>query len=260
MKKIAMLFLFAALLLAVGCSVENPMTPGDDAIGRNVYGSGEVKLLRANAYIHTKYGMGTYQRGFEVRVKNLAYDKQVAIWHKLADGTWVEVPCTYSRTADAGYEIWTGSTSCFNSSLYDTRFCVKATMNGQTFWDNNGGADYVMGHNDGVLLGGGVNVMLNSAWRGAGTISGGIDLRNIAYSKSVQVVWTTDNWATQSVTDATFVSSYSYGYAFVQSPNALGIERWIYTLNTSAAIKFYIRYTVNGKTYYDNKFGADYSL
>ena len=261
MKNLGKLFVLLFFLFAAACAVETPLTPGDTAGSRNAYGDSIVKLVRANAYIHTKYGMGTYQRGFEVRVKNIAYDKQVAIWHKLANGSWVEVPCTYSRNADPGYEIWTAATSCYNASLYDTRFCVKATIHGITYWDNNGGSDFEMGHSDGVLLGTGVHILKNGAWRGT-TVSGTIDLRNLAYSKSVRVIWTTDNWATQSTTDASFVSYYAYGYASAPSPNALGIERWNFTLTpgSSAPIKYYIRYTVNGMTYYDNNFGSDYSL
>lgn len=223
----------------------------------------QVRLVSANSYVHSKYGLYSYQRGFKIRVQNLAYTKSVIVYHKMANGTWTNVPATYSGPADNGFEYWTASTSHNGQNMGD-RFAVKYTVNGATYWDNNNGADYKLSYNDGYILGAGLNVVCSAAWlyASAGQFSGSIDLKNIAYTKDVKVWYTDNNWATKKSVSASYQNGYSYGYAYVQSPNQWGFERWSFSVNniTASSLKYYVEYKVNGVTYYDNNFGMNYTV
>src|SRR5262249_25200902 len=223
-----------------------------------------VQLRRGLAYIHYAEGLAQYQRTFDIRVQNIAYAKQVFVHHLKTDGTWTDLPASYVRPLDAGYELWQATFSQIGGGLGD-QLVVGSTVNGTTAWDNNHGANYVLHDQDGTLLGPGLHVDAFSAFvetTGAGhSLHVDIDVRNLAYQKTVEVVYTTDSWQTTTTVHARFVSSYRYGYATVVSPNALGVERWVVTtpVPTTASLRFYVQYTVNGQTYYANNGGANVS-
>jgi hypothetical protein len=219
----------------------------------------QVQLLRGLAFVHHAEGLSDYQRSFDIRVQNIAFEKQVFVHHQQTDGTWTDIQASYVRNLDSGYELWRATFDHVGSGLGD-QFAVGYTVNGNTYWDNNGGNNFVLHDNDGALLGTGINVKAFLANVSSNTLNVQVDVRNIAFQKSVQVVYTTDNWATTTTVDLAFVSSYTYGYATVASPNAIGFEHWTgsATVPSSSSLLFYVKYTVNGQTYYDNNFGANY--
>jgi hypothetical protein len=217
--------------------------------------AGEVALARAHSHEYNGNGGAPLQHAdYQILVKNLAFQKQVFIHGQQADGSWADLPANYVGPADAGREIWRASEE-INPGLHrDLRFAVKYVVNGQTFWDNNNGADYTLGRNEGSLLVG-RNVALYSATdQGASStsVAGDIDLKNLAPTKTVFVRYTTDHWA--HFTDVN--ASYAVG------PNASGTETWKFTLNgvTPANLELAIAYTVNGQTYWDNNFTANYAM
>lgn len=264
MKKISVLFLLA--VLTAGCSV-NGLVDGLDSSAAESLTTGQantpVQLFRSSSYIHTKYGQSQLGLNWEVRVKNLAYNKKVFIRQQLKSGQWTNIALSYSRQADAGYEIWSGGASQLNSYTFSTRFAVGYTVNGVTYWDNNAGADYNMPYNCGEMLGRGYQVALKGYSYANNFLSVYVDVRNIAYTKSVKLVYSTDNWATSVSVPLYFQSSYYYGYATVNCPTAAGFERWAtwngYIGPVSGA-RFFIEYSVNGQKYYDNNWGRDYTL
>ena len=76
-----------------------------------------------------------------VRVTNIAYHKKVQVrwttdaWHRHQD-----IECTYSHT------LQNSNTDCFTFKLpisgEQMELALLYTVNGQTFWDNNGGRNY----------------------------------------------------------------------------------------------------------------------
>lgn len=147
-------------------------------------------------------------------------------------------------------------------------FAVELSADGQTWWDNNGGA--------------GVDHSLTSEFPGAvptfwspvaslgsqhawlswahwspgqpgGGFNGTVILRNLAYDKAVTVVWSSDGWATVNETPASFQS-------VTLSPE---LEYWQFAVPVEApgeAIDFALRYDVGGQTTWDNNMGRDYRL
>ncbi|OHD11501.1 MAG: hypothetical protein A2086_04980 [Spirochaetes bacterium GWD1_27_9] len=230
----------------------------------NFYGDVPVKLIKASSYtnIRNSYWL---QRDFTIRVKNLGTQKQVFIHHKLTDGSWTDMAALYIGDADSNYEIWRLSFSSY--CAYGDEFVVKYVVNGMTYWDNNNGQNYKLSENGGEFLGNNIEVILNEASFNPTTnyFSGSINIKNLGFSKNVNIIYTTDNWATTNVAESYYEPYYYYGYAGkITNPNNYGVERWLFKLttqnNNSGNIKFAISYDVNGVTYWDNNFGKDYIL
>ena len=237
-----------------------------------VRAANEVTLLHARSIVSTYNGVSFQQPTFDVLVANLAYAKQVYIHLQTPEGTWVDAPLSYNRPASNGYEVWSGSyldETAAGVATYKTWnlvFDVKYVVNGQTYWDNNGGANYLLAKDSGDYLVG-VNV-LNESYVPAiitpdSTISGVLTLNNLGYAKQVAVVYSIDGWVTKQTAWATYSPSFWSSYqSSAANPNAYGFEDWSYTLNigeNATQVQYAISYTVNGKTYWDNNFGKNYT-
>lgn len=252
---------FAPLLIAAAglASWCNPALAAD-----------EVKLLKVNS-IFSSY-KGPWLRGsFETIVTNLAYAKQVHIHYKKTDGTWGDYALTYNRPASAGKEVWSANFTNTSGGIdlpgvtEPIEFAVKYTVNGTTYWDNNNGANYRIKQDGGTILVGSnvYNAIYNPTVTNTNTVYGYATVKNIALAKSVEIIYSLDNWATTQKVPATFSSSFwSGGYSSAPNPNGYGFEEWNYAIpvgNTATRLQYAIKYTVNGISYWDNNFGRNYS-
>jgi len=241
----------------------------------HAHAADEVRLLRSQSNVAQNNGLSLQTARFEVLVKNLAYAKQVYVHLKKPDDSWIDVPLAYQRTADSGREVWAGSFidtgiagPTFNT--WDLEFAVRYTVNGQSYWDNNGGQNYRQAKDSGSIVYGGYAVLNrlydanNPAYVSSSQIVGAVTLRNLASSKQVKVVYTTDGWATQKTAWATFSSTYWLdGYSAAPNPNGYGFEEWTYVLDAgtqAGQLEYAIAYLVNGQTYWDNNFGRNYTM
>lgn len=230
--------------------------------------AGEVGLLKASSVI--SYYRGYWHVGrFEAQVANLGYSKAVSAYIKTTDGSWVDMPMNFVRTVNASKEVWAAD---FNGlSLPATgdiiEFAIKYQVNGITYWDNNNWANYKLPQGGGTLLGNNVNVYVANyaadipLYQTSTSWGSNITVRNLAYTKSVKVIYSTDNWATSKTAVATYSPIFwSSSYAQIANPNAMGFEEWNFQLDIGSAsqVEYAISYTVNGQTYWDNNFGRNY--
>ncbi|MFP2910689.1 hypothetical protein ACLESD_37750 [Pyxidicoccus sp. 3LFB2] len=195
-----------------------------------------------------------------VEVKNLAYSKQVAIAYTTGDGQWTEVAAGYVAPSSNGYESWVFARDLPMGA--PVRFAVRYAVAGQTYWDNNGGADYHMGGNapDYVLAGAALKLDTASyqSSRGGFFVHGYVVLKNLPGVKDVKVVSTQNDWATVQEKAATFLGAPAGGDGV--------LERWAFSIPVSAptttlpTVRFALSYTVDGVTYWDNNFGWNYSI
>jgi hypothetical protein len=241
----------------------------------STWAADEVKLLRSQSTVSSKYGISSQYIQFEALVKNLAYDKQVYAHLKRSDGSWVDVPLAYNRAADTGREVWAGSYVDPNETntgpsfkTFDLEFSLRYKVNGVEYWDNNGGQNYKQGRDTGSLLVG-TNVlarltdMNNPVYIYGDRFSGTVTLKNLSSAKQVKVLYSTDGWKTTQTAWGEYSRYiYSGSYSSAQNPNIYGSEEWGFTLNVGAAatkVEYAIAYIVNGTTYWDNNFGRNYS-
>jgi hypothetical protein len=90
------------------------------------------------------------------KLQNFAFVKDVALRYAQPDGRWTERSLLFQKSFGA-YDLFHRSDGSFTT----TEFVVRYSIDGQTFWDDNGGANY---HVDSVrpnTVGG--SVVLNRA-------------------------------------------------------------------------------------------------
>ena len=231
-----------------------------------------VRLKVAYGQTYAVSGMTYAWTTIEANVKNIAYEKNVAMFYRdPADGTWKDFPLAF-KGHYGDYDVF-GNAG--NAPVTD-RFVVRFSVPGQTYWDNDRGADYRIGTFQGAVGG---NVMLKQATARVGSEAGGgfvfttswfegeVYVQNLSYNKRVGVRYSADGGATWAEADG--------GYAGkVQAvANAVdNVEIWRFktpTLNlnpAAPAFRFAAYYEERdpgpdmGKRYWDNNFGQDYTL
>lgn len=243
------------------------------AVSSMTMAAGEVSLVKSYSQSSYYHGFSWENGHFEAQVDNLGYAKNVSVFYKKTDGTWADYPLSFERATGANKEIWSADFSIDYAGVSTlptgpvVEFAVKYQVNGQTYWDNNASANYKLTRGAGSILGNGVNVSVTAfpseikLGTGGNSASNHITVRNIAPAKNVKVTYTTDNWATTKVANATFSSTWYYGYSNTPNPNPMGFEEWFFTLDlsTGTQVKYAVSYTVNGVTYWDNNNGLNFT-
>ena len=236
MKKLsAMIMAFAMIFSLVGFS-------GNTVTAEAA--SNPVKL-HSTVINFVKYGMTNYYVYIAVDT-NSASNKKVYVHHSTYNQGWVDTAASFYKKADANTEIW----RAYVSGNEATDFVIKYVGDGVTYWDNNNYKNYDAERD---TLGASVNVRalpLRSAYSNYYCVQATVE--NLAYHKSVKVVYTNDNWATSKTANLSY-------YFSEEGTNA---ERWKVDIPVTNKDKFqyYITYTVNGKTYVDNNWGANFDI
>lgn len=247
-KKTGTFFLVFALFLSLGFSasfsdVANAYDPN-------------VQLT----YAHTKTIPGSPNNisrlSGGVEVTNLSPTKQVKVVYTTGNGIWQEQSASYVTSVGGGYEAWNFDIDAPLNTTFE--FAIKYEVNGQTYWDNNNGSNYKVGgasQPDKILSKAALKLYESSYYsnRSGVFIGGKVYLKNIDPTKTVNIVYSYDNWAT------VLNASASYNSFVPNSGNAFEIWNFDFAA-TGQPVKFAISYTVNGVTYWDNNNGQNYSL
>lgn len=233
----------------------------------SAFAANEVRLVevRSNASNYP----GPWQTGrFEVLVANLAFAKQVNIHIKQKNGSWRDFPLAYNRPANNGREVWAADFNLNNlpTDAGTLTFVVSYTVSGQTYWDNNNGANYTLAADGGVQIFG-TNVY--SAPVAATTPVYGnsfynyVTVKHLGADEKVTIVYSTDGWKTTKYAAAMLNSNFwlnTYNGDTLSNPSPTGFEAWNFVLDVTGAskVEYAVSYTVNGQTYWDNNYGYNY--
>jgi hypothetical protein len=258
-----LLALFFASVIALGAF----------SMARTASAAESVKLFTAFFGTQSRYGCTQYSGSFDILTTTFGHQKLVYVHLKESDGAWVDVPASFVETLPDGREVWRawvlyGQGACPTEKLAPDTFelAIKVSASSGDTWDNNGGANYKAAKASGSLLvgtnvvAGGMSVYVQSD--GVRTFYADAFVRNLAYTKNVDVVYSTDAWQTMKTAPLAYTNLYVIGYGSYASPNSNGTEVWNRPNVTFAAgcIDFAIRYRVNGAEYWDNNFGRNYHL
>ncbi|MFC5406269.1 hypothetical protein [Cohnella soli] len=236
-KKLLQIALSALILLAI-------------VMPTGIAGAGTTEVSLLNASVTKIVGTSNVTFKGQIEVQNIAYTKVVQVYSasgtKLADAYYV-------GSAGAGYENWEFSNTL--TGVTGATFYIQYTVNGQTYYDNNGGnnfsisSDPLSGASDVVLA---KSALITNAQISSSTsINGTVTLKNLSPTKTVTIVYTTNNWATSSSVTASYSTPhFSYEYWTFQ----------ITGLSSGQTVKFYVDYLANGTHYYDNNLGRDYLI
>lgn len=224
----------------------------------------EVKLLYSQVSVMYKNGYVGFNG--DVEVANLGPVKNVTVHYTTDDITWYDTSASYVGPTDSSHEKWhfgiftNDSTTAGHAELKNLqfiKFAIKYEVNGQTYWDNNGSANYYNEVNDSYpltsIILGTPNVLNASSSLNNGTFSGSIYIKNLDPTKTVKIVYTTDNWATTHEGYATYNGRLN---------NFNSVEGWGYSFDVPNAtnVKYAISYTTGGQTYWDNNYGNNYEV
>ena len=195
-------------------------------------------------------------RGSYVRVKasNLAFEKSVRL-HYRVDSTWQDFELPWI----AGY----GTYDVFSSvGPYMNEFVISYTVDGRTYWDNNGFRNYAVPNFYNAVGG---HVMHRRARLAVfasfqGNVSGVIYVENLSYNKRVGIRLLPAGESTWLDVEASYV-----GLANEESNVSLGpVEQWEYgspIFNTHTfMLAAYYENLETGEWYWDNNFGRNYAI
>ncbi|RCX18108.1 carbohydrate/starch-binding protein with CBM21 domain [Fontibacillus phaseoli] len=225
--------------------------------------SNEVKLIDSDISVVYKSGYVGFSGNIEVA--NLGPVKNLTVHYTTDNVTWYDTSASYAGATDASHERWhfsifTNDSTTDHSELKNLQFvnfAIKYEVNNQTYWDNNGLANYYNEVSSTVPLRsvilGAPNVLNANSTLSNGTFSGNIYVKNLNPAKTVKVLYTTDNWATTHEGYATYNGSLN---------NFDSVENWNYSFNVPGAtnVKYAISYTTGGQTYWDNNYGHNYEV
>ncbi len=228
--------------------------------------SDNVKLLRAWTSNSSSPVRRRYVRRFAVKVKNIAFQKEVAIHHLTNDGVWVDIPLVFQQSIANDEEVWIGEVTPETESYAD-QFVVKYKVNGQTYWDNNNGANYSMLVNMGAYLAPNIELSVDTFYTRfyGNNFNINVDARrNYGAPGTIEVVYTTDGWVTTKRAALSYQRYFRVGYAhYIQSPNQFDIDKWETSVSVDSnidTIEYAVVYTVNDQEYWDNNHGKNYTI
>ena len=80
----------------------------------------------------------------DVQVQNIAYSKEVFIVYSVDGGEWNKSSFgKYEQSNEDGTEIWTIYLPYIFPTDLSVEFAVGYTVDGETYWDNNNGVNYI---------------------------------------------------------------------------------------------------------------------
>jgi hypothetical protein len=193
-------------------------------------------------------GSYNYEGSFKIIVQNLAFQKQVSVWAQV-NGVWQDIPATYVQTLPDDLELW-------NAPAHNNegKFVAKYSVLGTTYWDNNGGIDYLFPRvldDFAVLTGSNYKVVLGNARLASGTLHVDVGVQNIAYHKVVGIVFTTDNWATAQI---------AYGNYYNTMNSGLEVWQILASVGSATQVRFAVFYRVGESEYWDNNFWRNHRV
>ncbi|CQR56621.1 putative secreted protein [Paenibacillus riograndensis SBR5] len=236
---------------------------GVSFVGSAFASGDEVKLIDSDVSVIYKPGYVGFSGN--VDVANLGPVKNVTVHYTTDNTTWYNTSANYVGPTDGTREKWHFGISRTDAStdhnelknLSFIKFAIEYEVNGQVYWDNNGGANYYNEVNHTVPLSsvilGAPNVVNGSSTLSNGEFNGTIYVKNLNPTKTVKVTYSTDNWATTQEAFATYNGSLN---------NLNSVERWSYSINVPGAtdVKYSVSYTTGGQTYWDNNYGHNYEV
>ncbi|KAJ3209087.1 glycoside hydrolase 15 protein [Dinochytrium kinnereticum] len=270
---------FAAFMAVIAFAVANPVELQRreavvTTVNPNVPTSGNVVLQSFS------FDEVNGQFSGSIWVKNIAFSKTVQVFYSTPLSTWIStgVNAVYSAPATNGYEIWTFSATPAGLGP-NSQFYLKYGVSGTFYYDNNATRNYkipagavtttqppvststtpvttttttpiqppapsvtVIAPNPPTT-----QVQLREYSFSGGVLSGRIWVQNLAFNKAVNVIAST----TTGVWGAGASATYS-------APGANGYEIWAFSASipgTGTGSQFYIKYDVNGQTFYDSNGG-----
>lgn len=272
MKNICRLLALFFVLLLSACSMDATGLDGD-ALSRAA-GDPVVQLVSARTKVVRDYPAKGFLSG-DIELENIAYTKVVQIHYSINGGTWQDASAWYVSSLGNNRERWSfriqlgeyygmdDRRMLFQGPAWNVQFAVKYTVNGVTYWDNNGGSgnDYrvssegkeplyamaALGKNRITLISATYSDFPTTYFRGY------IAAKELSVPGTPKVVFTTDNWQTTGVIDPS---------SMMDQGVKNGVHTWFFLGRDygNVTVEFALAYEAGGTTSWDNNFTANYRV
>ena len=229
-----------------------------------------IQLLYVENIIARKHKSAQQKLTFLMLVENLGFNKQVDIVWAGEDCAWQTLAASYHRKQGEGQELWSAEfkqTQATKKALPGTiQLGLRYRVNGEEYWDNNDGWNYVSEADSGVKVIGTVPVLnidfterITDAQK---SIPVSVAVNQSFAAKKIVIHWTNDNWQHTYKTPCFLKKDHwqkSVGSA-ATNPNQYGVEIWKGRLNFRNAfrVQYYIACEGKAQTVWDNNGGDNY--
>lgn len=250
--------------------------------------AGEIRLIKASSNLLIDSGavlpapgemdtVSEQKAYFRVRLRNIAFEKQVRVIVRASDSVWDTLPANWIRQADDDYEDWelkTSFTEKFGLArpVRDLEFKLGYYVDSTWHWDDNGGMNYRLPRNGGTLLGPGTEVLLRSArWEmdtgafsDSTVLTGEAEVRGFNANSGFRVSYSLDRMKTQGLapileapvpswSDSTGLADSNKVYVYRFSLKGIKIQS-----ERNDFIHFHVTFWRDGKEFKDNNQGNRY--
>lgn len=231
-----------------------------------------IKLLYVENIISRKLKSAQQKLTFLMLVENLGVNKQVDVIWVGENGMWKTVSASFQRKQGENQEVWSAEikqAQTTKKALPGTiQFSLRYRVNGEEFWDNNNGWNFVSEADSGVKVIGDVPVLnlgfLERLTDVQKSISVSVAVDQSLAANKVIIHWTKDNWRNTHKTPCFLKKDHwqkSVG-STATNPNQFGSEIWTGRLNFGNAFRVQYCISCEGKeqTVWDNNGGLNYVI
>jgi hypothetical protein len=210
---------------------------------------------------------GVQNTVLSARVRNIAFEKDVAVRYKDLSGAWTERPLAWQQNFGA-HDLFAAA----DHSFATTEFALRYAVADQEFWDNDGGANYRVDEIRPNTVGGQVALQKATARRGSQAgggfvfttswVEGAILVKNLSFGKRVGIRLSTNGWATFEDTLASFAGAVSVaeGISVVETWSFKTPELNLDQSGSEFVFAVFYNDLDTGQWFWDNALGEDYRL
>jgi len=228
-----------------------------------------IELVYASSIISRRQRTPVQRLTFVVLVEHQAYDKRVEVRWRGEEGDWQTLTAHYVATAGGNRELWRAEVEI---TLADERslpgnvqFALHAHQQGRSFWDNNGGRNYTIEADAGVLVGANHPVAHLDFTPHIEAEQRVLPISVAVHGRATQVTveWSTDGWKTKQRARCTLVRRHwdQIELSNARNPNQYAVGVWTARLRIRDAFRvdYAIVAEVDGRQQWDNCGGLHYS-
>lgn len=228
-----------------------------------------IELIYASSIISRRQRAPVQRLTVALLVENLTYDKRVEVRWRGEEGDWQTLTANFVAQVGGDRELWRAEVEVVltedRSLPGNVQFALHALQNGRDHWENNGGRNYTIEADAGVLLGArhpvthlDFSVRLEAEQRV-------LPISVAVHGRATQVVveWSVDGWKTGQRTRCTLVRRHwdQAEQSNARNPNQYAVGIWTARLRIRDAfrVEYAVVAEVDGRQQWDNCGGLNYS-
>lgn len=230
----------------------------------------EIEFYYASSIISRRQRAPLQRLTFVALVENRAYDKRVEARWRGEEGEWQIAPAHYVAPYGDNQEVWRAEVEVM---LADERplpgnvqFALVVNQQGRETWENNGGANYTIEADAGVIVGARHPVALLDFRPRLEPEQRIVPVTVAVFGRAAQVAieWSTDGWQTKQRTACSLARRHwdQLELSNARNPNQYAVGVWTARLRIREAfrVEYAIVAEIDGRQHWENCGGRNFSV